>query len=354
MEYMSAKETGQKWNISQRRVSILCSQKRIPDCFMVGNMWLIPKTAEKPADARYKKPSNNKENAHPFVKWAGGKSQLLEIFKDNLPKSIGKKINKYAEPFVGGGALLFFLLNEYSFQEIYISDKNKELINVYSVLQTDVKKLISLLKNIEKEYKSLTLEKQSDFYYEKRDLFNSIFLREETKIEKAALFIFLNKTCFNGLFRVNKGGKFNVPAGKYKNPLILDEKNLLNVSKKLKNVRIYCGDFKKVESFADKNTFVYFDPPYRPLNSTSSFTSYTENCFSDEDHIRLAEFFKKLSSKGVKLMMSNSDPKNEDETDLFFDELYKNFHIQRISAMRTINSNAQKRGKISELLIKNY
>lgn len=355
IQYISTKEAAEKWNISQRRVSILCSEGRIPNAAMLGNMWIIPRNAEKPTDARMKRNAvTEKENAHPFVKWAGGKGQLIEVLMANTPKDLGIQITKYAEPFVGGGALLFALLNKYDFEEVYINDNNKELINSFLVIKESCDKLIKELTLLQEEYKNLLEEEQQVYYYSKRDEFNALALNEENSIKKAALFIFLNKTCFNGLYRVNKNGKFNVPAGKYKNPLICDEQNLINISEKLQNVVICSCDYKDVETFADSKTFVYFDPPYRPLNLTSGFTSYTENQFNDEDQEELANLYKKLSKNGVKVMLSNSDPHNVDYDDNFFDELYAEFNIQCITAVRMINSKAEKRGNVTELLIKNY
>ncbi len=355
IQYMSAREAAEKWNISQRRVSILCSENRIPNVAMLGNMWLIPRDAQKPEDARMKKKVVTKEeNTHPFIKWAGGKGQILDVLKANLPEGIGDRITKYAEPFVGGGALLFALLNEYTFEEVYINDNNKELMNAFSVIKTDCENLIEFLYQLQEEYINRTIEEQQEYYYQKRDLFNEVLLSPETSVLKAALFIFINKTCFNGLYRVNKSGKFNVPAGKYKNPLICDEKNLIKISKKLQNVTIRCCDYHDAENFADENTLVYFDPPYRPLNVTSAFTSYTENQFTDKDQIELANFYKRLSDNGVKVLLSNSDPHNVDFDDNFFDDLYAGFEIQRITATRMINSKAEKRGNVTELLIKNY
>lgn len=355
IQYMSTKEAAEKWKISQRRVSVLCSENRIRDAAMLGNMWIIPRNAEKPADARMKRNAvAKKENAHPFVKWAGGKGQLLEVLKANLPDGIGKKITKYAEPFVGGGALLFALLNDYSFKEVYINDNNKELINTYRVIKDNCESLINELNKLQKQYEKLDANERQNYYYVKRDKFNELKLSTETSIEKASLFIFLNKTCFNGLYRVNKSGNFNVPAGKYKNPLICDTENLKAISKSLQNVIMRSCDYHDAENFADEKTLVYFDPPYRPLNVTSAFTSYTENQFNDDDQIKLAEFFSKLSDKGVKVLLSNSDPHNVNFEDNFFDELYSKFNIQRITAVRTINSKADKRGNVTELLIKNY
>lgn len=355
IQYMSAREAAEKWNISQRRVSILCSENRIPNVAMLGNMWLIPRNAEKPVDARMKRNNvDEKENSRPFVKWAGGKGQLLDVLKANLPDGIGKTITKYAEPFVGGGAFLFSLLNTYTFEEVYINDNNKELMNSFCVIKNNCEKLIEKLQLLQDEYSKLDAEKQQEYYYIQREKFNNLELSKATSIEKTALFIFINKTCFNGLFRVNKSGKFNVPAGKYKNPLICDSKNLINISKKLQNVIIRSCDYHDVENFADNRTFVYFDPPYRPLNVTSAFTSYTENQFNDNDQIELANLYKKLANKGVKVLLSNSDPHNVNYEDNFFDELYSDFDIQRITAVRMINSQAEKRGNVTELLIKNY
>jgi len=355
IQYMSAKETAEKWNISQRRVSILCSENRIPNVAMLGNMWLIPRDAEKPIDARMKRNAvTEKDNARPFVKWAGGKAQSLDVLKANLPEGMGKTITKYAEPFVGGGALLFALLNEYTFAQVYISDNNKELINVFTSVKENCEGLLQALTVLQEEYEKLDTEGQQAYYYQQRERFNEYVLSAENAIIKASLFIFLNKTCFNGLYRVNQSGKFNVPSGKYKNPLICDRENLENISKKLQNVIIRSCDYRDVEHFADASTFVYFDPPYRPLNGTSAFTLYTEKQFDDTDQKELANFYKKLSAKGVKMLLSNSDPHNVNFDDNFFDDLYADFNIQRITAMRMINSKAEKRGDVTELLIKNY
>lgn len=355
IQYMSAREAAEKWNISQRRVSILCSESRIPNVAMLGNMWIIPRNSEKPVDARMKRNVvTGKGNTRPFVKWAGGKGQLLDVLKANLPDGMGTTIKKYAEPFIGGGALLFALLNEYSFDEVYINDNNKELINVYATIKDNCVALLDELQVLQDSYEKLDLDEQQAFYYTQRDKFNELLLNEETSLIKAALFIFLNKTCFNGLYRVNKSGKFNVPAGKYKSPLICDKENLMNISKRLQNVVMRSCDYHDVESFSDENTLVYFDPPYRPLNVTSAFTSYTENQFNDNDQIELANFYKRLSDKGVKVLLSNSDPHNVNYEDNFFDDLYAKFDIKRITAVRLINSKAEKRGNVTELLIKNY
>lgn len=354
LQYMSCRDAAEKWNISQRRVSVLCAENRIPDVAMLGNMWIIPINAEKPTDARKNNGAKQSEKVHPFVKWAGGKTQLLSVLKSNLPTEVGTTITKYAEPFVGGGAFLFSLLEEYDFEEIYINDNNKELMNAYQVIRDNCNEFLSVLNNLQNEYNGLSEELQEQFYYEKREEFNTVELNEKTKIQKASLFIFLNKSCFNGLYRVNKKGKYNVPFGKHKSVSICDSDNLIKISAMLQNVVIKACDYHDVKDFADSSTLVYFDPPYRPLNVTSGFTSYTEDAFSDKNQTELAEFYKVLSSKGVKVILSNSDPKNTNENDNFFDDLYADFNILRVEASRMINSKGSSRGKIKELLIKNF
>lgn len=292
----------------------------------------------------------------PFIKWAGGKGQLLKEIKKLYPFE-NKKIDKYAEPFIGGGAVLFDILTNYDIKKAYISDVNKELINIYKVIQNKAEDLITFLKKFEEDYLPLENEERKEYYLQKREEYNNWKKRYNAEnIEEmgAALFIFLNKTCFNGLYRVNKKGEFNVPMGAYKKPLICDEENLRNISILLKNVEIICADYTKSENFIDENTLVYFDPPYRPLTETASFTSYTEFSFNDEEQIRLAEFIKTLNSKNIKAILSNSDPKNVNQDDNFFDDLYKGFNIRRIGASRMINSKGSSRGKITELLINNF
>ena len=291
----------------------------------------------------------------PFIKWVGGKGQLLPEINKLYPIELGKNINKYAEIFLGGGAVLFDILSKYKLDEVYISDKNLELINTYKSIRDNVDILIKSLKEMEEQYIPLNNEDRKIYYYEKREEYNSLKINSEmNNIEKAILFIFLNKTCFNGLYRVNKKGKFNVPMGAYKKPKICDEENLKNVSLTLRNVKIVYADYRESEKFIDDKTFVYIDPPYRPLNITSSFTSYTENDFNDKEQIELAEYINVLNKKGAKIVISNSDPKNNDIDDNFFDELYDNYNINRVKATRMLNSNASLRGAINELLITNY
>ncbi|MBQ8004192.1 MAG: Dam family site-specific DNA-(adenine-N6)-methyltransferase, partial [Oscillospiraceae bacterium] len=228
MQVMSAREAADKWGISQRRVAVLCSENRIANVQMVGNMWLIPKDAEKPIDARGSRYNITDEKCvKPFLKWAGGKGQLLKEIEKYYPFGRGV-ITKYAEPFVGGGAVLFDILSKYNLEQIYISDINTELINTYIIIRKHIEKLIVLLEKYQSEYIPLEIEDRKLYYMAKRDRFNDLKVNgnEAENIEKAALMIFLNKTCFNGLYRVNKKGLFNVPMGAYKNPLICDEKNL--------------------------------------------------------------------------------------------------------------------------------
>ena len=356
MEVMSAREAADKWGISQRRVAVLCSENRIANVQMLGNMWLIPTNAEKPIDARSTRyDTTDEKTVKPFLKWAGGKGQLLKEIERYYPFDNGV-ITKYAEPFVGGGAVLFDILSKYDLDDIYISDINAELINTYVIVRGHIEELIKFLKKYQLEYVPLETEDRKSYYMTKRERFNDLKVNgnETENIEKAALMIFLNKTCFNGLYRVNKKGLFNVPMGAYKNPLICDEKNLRAVSEKLQNVKIVCEDYRKSAEFIDEHTFVYFDPPYRPLTETASFTAYTENLFNDEEQIELAEFVESMHKKGARIVVSNSDPKNSNAEDDFFDKIYSARKIKRVEATRMINCNRESRGKIKELLISNF
>ena len=354
LSYISAKEAAEKWNISQRRVAILCSEDRISGAMMVGNMWIIPANAEKPIDkrtVRYEK--THKVELKPFVKWVGGKGQLIEEIEKMLPSDGEKVLTKYAEPMVGGGALLFNVLSRYQFDELYISDINPELINAYIAIKQNVEALIKRLNEMQMTFLPLDENGRKYYYYNVRDKFNTVKLSDSTSAEKAAYFIFLNKTCFNGLYRVNRKGLFNVPMGSYKNPTICDADNLRNIHEALQNVTIVCGDYSQSQSFIDSETFVYLDPPYRPISETSAFTSYNSDAFDDNEQIRLAKFIDEINAAGAKIVLSNSDPKNVNEEDNFFDNLYKNYKINRVEASRAINSKGDKRGKINELLICN-
>ena len=356
MEIMSAREAADKWGISQRRVAVLCSENRIANAEMIGNMWVMPSNAKKPIDARSTRYTNTDSSiVKPFLKWAGGKGQLLKEIEKYYPFDDGK-ITKYAEPFVGGGAVLFDILSKYDLDEIYISDINAELINTYRIIRDDIDELIPMLSVMQNEFVPMDTEHRKVYYLAKRERFNDLKVDgdESINIEKAALMIFLNKTCFNGLFRVNKKGLFNVPMGSYKNPMIWDEDNLRAVSEKLQNVTIICGDYRESADFIDENTFVYFDPPYRPITDTASFTAYTENLFNDEEQIELAKFVDDMHKKGAKMVISNSDPKNSNAEDNFFENIYSSHKINRVEATRMINCNSEARGKIKELLISNF
>ena len=295
------------------------------------------------------------EIVKPFVKWAGGKNSLIPQLTKYYPLELKDgTIERYIEPFVGGGAVLIDILQKYEIKEAYAFDINKDLINCYNVIKTNVENLIQELDKKEKEFLILDNDARQQYFYDIRTEYNSYTLNEDIDVKRASEFIFLNRTCFNGLYRVNKEGKFNVPCGKYKNPTICDSNNLRNLSKLIKNVTFEYGDYKKSESFVNENTFVYFDPPYRPLSITSGFTSYTKEDFNDDNQKELANYFYKLDLKNAKLMLSNSNPKNVNEDDNFFENIYKGFVINEISAKRMINANAKGRGEISELLITNY
>lgn len=291
--------------------------------------------------------------AKPFLKWAGGKGQLLNKFEELYPQAlIDGKIETYIEPFVGGGAVLFNMLQNYEIKKAYINDINKELINCYRCIKADIEEVIKQLKALENEY--LSSVDRNSYFYEVRNRYNEIHLNGHLDFEKCADFIFLNRTCFNGLYRVNRDGKFNVPHGRYKNPLICDQDNLRICSKLLQRVEINFGSYEQVLDKADKNAFIYFDPPYRPLIEKNSFVSYDKSGFDDNDQIKLADNYKELNKKGCLLMLSNSDPKNTNEEDNFFDDMYEGFEIERVFAKRMINCQASKRGDITEIVVLNY
>lgn len=355
LAYMTANDAAEKWGISRRRVITLCNESRIPDVAMLGNMWIIPIEAVKPVDGRTTR-YEKRASAKPFVKWAGGKGKLLTELRKFYPPKLGTEIRKYCEPMVGAGAVLFDILNTYEMDEVMICDSNEELINTYVVIRDNVDNLIDVLSDLEREHLRKNDDGRREYYYEKRELFNELIKKpaKSNSLQRAALFIYLNRTCFNGLYRVNRQGLFNVPVGAYKKPLICDEDNLRTVSDKIQDVQLVTGDYKQVNDFVDENTFVYFDPPYRPLSKTSDFTAYNVDGFGDKEQIELAEFIKELAARGVKVLASNSDPKNVDEEDNFFDDLYSPLNIYRVHASRAINSKGKGRGKISELVISGY
>ena len=299
--------------------------------------------------------------AAPVLKWAGGKGQLLPELRQRYPHGLETgTIRTYAEPFFGGGAVFFDLVQTYPQLECaYLFDVNYELVILYRVIKQDVNALIRELQPLSKRYLALGEEGRKSCYYEMRDAYNAELADldkgcySDTWPRRAAQTVFLNKTCFNGLFRVNSKGGFNVPVGRYKNPKILDEPRLRAAAAALQKAVIGLGDFSQVTELADERTFVYYDPPYRPISDTSSFTSYMQGEFNDDDQRRLAAHFQALDKRGVKQLLSNSDPTNHVE-DPFFDELYEGFCIERIDANRVVNSKASGRGTIRELLIRNY
>ena len=302
--------------------------------------------------------SNKKEHAKPFVKWVGGKGQLLSQIEANLPQELYHKEFTYIEPFVGGGAMLFFMLQKFTnIKRVIINDINSNLTNAYSIIKEEPDGLVERLKYIEQQYLGVKAEEaRKDFYIEMRHHFNEDNLNS---IDKSALLIFLNRTCFNGLYRENSRGKFNVPFGRYSNPTICNEEVIYADSQLLKqyDVQILSGNYKKT---ADEINgyglyFFYFDPPYRPLSATSSFNNYVKEAFGDDSQRELSEFCRLLNlHDNIKWMLSNSDGSARNPKDTFFEDIYKGFDIQRVYASRMVNANAQKRGKLTELLIRNY
>jgi DNA adenine methylase len=295
----------------------------------------------------------SKTQAKPFVKWVGGKTQLLASIEKTLPAKIYKASElTYIEPFVGGGAMLFWILNNVkNIKKAVINDINSDLTIAYKTIRNNVDRLIVELKHIEKEYKSLKSEDgRKDFYLIQREKFNTKKLED---IENTTLFIFINRTCFNGLYRVNSKGLFNVPFGRYANPTICDENTILSDSKLLQKVEILTGDFEQTLNYATNNSFFYLDPPYKPLNETSSFTSYNKDGFNDSEQVRLKKFCDKLDKQNYLWILSNSDVKSQDPNNNFFDNLYIKYQINRVWASRSINVNPEKRGKLTELLITN-
>ena len=291
-------------------------------------------------------------SAKPFVKWVGGKTQLLGDLKKILPQDLLQRESvTYVEPFVGGGAVLFWLLQEYpNITKAVINDINAELICTYRVIKHEVENLIEELARLQELYLPLADNERKDFFLTQRNRFNE---GNNADVETAALFIFLNRTCFNGLYRVNSKGKFNVPHGKYANPRICDKETLRADAALLQRVEILCGDFAQTGRYAGENVLYYFDPPYRPLTETAAFTSYSKEGFGDAEQTRLRDFCDQIAAQKSLFVASNSDPKNIDENDKFFDNLYSMFSIKRVSASRMVNANGNGRGLVSEIMISN-
>ena len=315
----------------------------------------------------------------PVLKWAGGKRQLLDVIDAHLPPEVKSgEITTYVEPMVGGGAVFFHMKQRYgkTLTNYYISDYNWDLFVLYRVIKTRVKDLIQELQKLADEYlplpptqkgdkegerismyKRIREEYNEDEWDNNRHLNDGVGFRKRLTdrwVRRAAMTVFLNRTCFNGLYRVNSSGKFNVPHGRYDKPDIVDEENLRAVSRALKGVQISVGSYEDNLAMVDDKTFVYFDPPYRPLPNTPSFTDYHKAAFGDAEQGVLADTFTELHERGAKLMLSNSDPKNTDESDEFFDELYSQYTIHRVNARRAINSDGKGRGEITEILVTNY
>lgn len=267
-----------------------------------------------------------------LVKWAGGKKQLLTQFDRFFPK----KIERHIEPFVGGGAVAFHIIKRFEPNCVLLSDINEELINAYNTVKTNVPELIAALTVMAKNH-------SKEFYYKIRDVDPSTL----SNIEMAARFIYLNKTCFNGLYRVNSQGKFNVPIGSYKAPQIVDVKSLLEINKLLKNAIIKVMPFEKTLESAKSGDFIYLDPPYYPVKEGRSFTKYSKDDFSKEDQEKLASVFNELDRLGCKVMLSNSDTE-------FIRNLYKKYTQNTVQARRMINCDATARGAISEIVVTNY
>ncbi len=291
--------------------------------------------------------------AKPFLKWAGGKTQLIPEISKRIPFNSNQSFT-YIEPFVGSGAMFFWVLRNFpNIEKAVVNDLNIELICLYKTIAEDVEPIIVLLHQFEIEYHALTndLEKKSVYFYSKRELYN---LRISENTLQSALFIFLNRTCYNGLYRVNKNNQFNVPIGSYKKPMICDEQNLRTVNRSLQNVKILNTDFEATLDEISDNAFFYIDPPYKALNKTSNFNSYAKNSFDDKEQIRLKEFCDKINLLGHKWLLSNSDSLDGNLETGFFDTLYSDYTINRVLAKRSINSNPNKRGLLNELLISNY
>jgi DNA adenine methylase len=303
-----------------------------------------------------KKAENKLHRAKPFLKWAGSKRQLLNHFSKLYPQKLKDgAIQNYYEPFLGSGAVFFDVAQRYQIEYACLCDVNEDLVLTYKMVQSHVSALTAALYQHQEKYLPLDKAARLTYFYDQRTRFNTQRFDEglnkniRKQIVRAAQLIFLNRTCFNGLFRVNSKGAFNTPAGDYIKPAICDEENLQAVSTLLEKVIIKKADFTTVLKDVKPASFVYFDPPYRPLSRSASFTAYSKPAFTDVQQAQLADVYKKLDKKGVAIMLSNSDT-----NDLFFDNLYKGFHIMRIPAKRLINADATKRGTINEILVTNY
>ncbi|MDJ0533483.1 MAG: DNA adenine methylase [Xenococcaceae cyanobacterium MO_207.B15] len=306
--------------------------------------------------------NSSKNLAKPFIKWVGGKTQLIGQLENFYPLELpAGKINKYFELFIGGGAVFFEVIQKFPIEKAFINDINQDLILSYQVIRYNPQELIKTLSKLQEEYLTSNSQHRENIFYKIRQEYNQQRIEfdynnlSQESIKRVSLMIFLNKTCFNGLYRTNKKGDFNVPIGKYKNPTICNSDNLLKISNILQNVTIHSGNYDIYTQYIDNNSFVYLDPPYRPISKTSSFTAYAKSGFNDDSQIKLSQYYKYLDQEcQAKVMLSNSDPQNVDVQDVFFENLYSQYNIHRVSANRLVNSKAANRGKITELLITNY
>jgi DNA adenine methylase len=290
-------------------------------------------------------------NAKPFLKWAGGKGKMISDISQRLP-SLEEYV--YVEPFIGGGALLFWILQNSKVKRAIINDINLDVISCYKMIKNNHLELIKKLSIIEEEFHKIdNIVDKTSFFNDKRITFNNKVNMSE--IDNATLMIFLNKTCFNGLYRVNKKNEFNVPFNKGMKPTICDAENINNCNKILQNVTILNGDYSEtIKYIEDDKFFFYFDPPYKPISETSSFNSYNKESFEDNEQVKLRDYCSLLDKMSCKWLLSNSDLKNYDIDNDYFDDLYKNYNIQRIKSKRMINSKGSGRGEINEILVSNY
>jgi DNA adenine methylase len=281
--------------------------------------------------------ARNSHAAAPFLKWAGGKGQLLAQYEPFFPTA---PLRAYFEPFVGSGAVFFHLRGRGLFDSYYLSETNEELVNCYYAVLDRAEDLIARLRQHQTQH-------SHDYYYTLRDQDRSPAWRQASLVERAARLIYLNKTCYNGLWRVNRQGHFNVPMGRYKKPEIVNEGRLRAAARALQGVHLAVEDFEQASRRAGRGDFVYLDPPYVPLSATANFTSYTQDEFGEDEHRKLALVFAELDRKGCRVMLSNSDTP-------FTRELYRAFRIETVSARRNINSIQHKRGAVSEVVVLNY
>lgn len=287
-----------------------------------------------------------------LVRWVGGKMRLIEEIDKRLPKNINKEFDTYVEPFVGGGSVMFHMLNNYNFKNIYVNDKNKELINIYLAVKEFPKRLSDKIKKIDSIYLSCDNIKKKEMYYSVRKKYNLIQLKkDEINVEKASLLLFLMRLCFNGVFRVNKKNEFNTSMGSYLiNPLrLITEDEIFSISEKIKKVNFKSADFEELEYLITKNSFFYLDPPYMPEKKSMEHIRYTTEKFKENEQERLSKFIDRINEKGAKFILSNSDTEDE-----YFYNLYRKYNIDKVKIKRLIAANSKDRKEITELMIKNY